>query len=29
MGDYHDHSFKKDVLSMADVFEKFVDTCLK
>ena len=28
MGDYHDHYLKKDVL-LADVFEKFVDTCLK
>ena len=29
MGDYHDHYFKKDVLFLADVFEKFIDTCLK
>ena len=29
MGDYHDHYFKKNVLFMADVFEKFIDTCLK
>ena len=29
MGDYHDHYFKKDVLLLADVFEKFNDTCLK
>ena len=29
MGDYHDHYFKKDVLLLADVFEKFIDTCLK
>ena len=29
MGDYHDHYLKKDVLLLADVFEKFVDTCLK
>ena len=29
MGDYHDHSLKKDVLLLADVFEKFIDTCLK
>ena len=28
MGEYHDHYFKKDVL-LADVFEKFIDTCLK
>ena len=29
MGDYHDHYSKKDVLLLADVFEKFIDTCLK
>ena len=29
MGDYHDHYFQKDVLLLADVFEKFIDTCLK
>ena len=29
MGDYHSHYFKKDVLLLADVFEKFIDTCLK
>ena len=29
MSDYHDHCFKKDVLLLADVFEKFVDTSLK
>ena len=29
MGDYHDHHLKKDVLLLADVFEKFIDTCLK
>ena len=29
MGDYHDHYFKKDVLLLADVFEKFINTCLK
>ena len=29
MGDYYDHYLKKDVLLLADVFEKFIDTCLK
>ena len=29
MGDYHDHYLRKDVLLLADVFEKFIDTCLK
>ena len=29
MGDYPDHYLKKDVLLLADVFEKFIDTCLK
>ena len=29
MGDYLDHYLKKDVLLLADVFEKFIDTCLK
>ena len=29
MGDYHDHYFKKDVLLLADAFEKFIKTCLK
>ena len=29
MGDYHDHYFKKDVLLLADVFEKFINTCIK
>ena len=29
MGDYHDHNFKKDLLLLADVFEKFIDACLK
>ena len=29
MGDYHDHYLKKDVLLFADVFEKFIYTCLK
>ena len=29
MDDYHDHYLKKDVLLLADVYEKFIDTCLK
>ena len=29
MGDYHDHYLKKDVLLLADVYETFIDTCLK
>ena len=29
MGDYHYHYLEKDVLLLADVFEKFIDTCLK
>ena len=29
MGDYHDHYLNKDVLLLADVFEKFIDTCSK
>ena len=29
MGDYHDHYLKKDALLLADVFEKFINTCLK
>ena len=29
MGDYHDHYLKKDVLQLADVFEKFISVCLK
>ena len=29
MGDYHDHYLRKDVLLLADVYEKFIGTCLK
>ena len=29
IGDFHDHYLKKDVLLLADLFEKFIDTCLK
>ena len=29
MGDYHDHYLKKDVLLLADVFERIISTCLK
>ena len=29
MGDYHDHYLKNDVLLSADVFKKFIATCLK
>ena len=28
ISDYHDHYLKKDVLLLADVFQKFVDTYL-
>ena len=29
MGDYHDYYLKKNVLQLADIFEKFIGTCLK
>ena len=29
MGDYHDHYLKKDILLLADVFERFIGTCSK
>ena len=29
MGDYHDRYLQKYVFLLADVFEKFIDTCLK
>ena len=29
MGDHHDHHLKANVLLLADVFEKFIDTCLE
>ena len=29
MGDYHDHYLRKDVLLLADIFQKFIDTCMK
>ena len=29
MSDYHDHYLKKHVLLLADVFEKFIDSCVK
>ena len=29
MSDFHDNYLKKDVLQLADVFEKFIGTCFK
>ena len=29
MVDYHDHYLKKDVLLLAGVFKKFINTCLR
>ena len=29
MGDYDDHYLKNDVLLLAHVFERFIDTCLQ
>ena len=29
MADYHDHHLKKGLLQLTDIFEKFIDTCLK
>ena len=29
MDDYHNHYLKKDVLFLADVFQNFINTCLK
>ena len=29
IGDYRDHYLQKDVLLLADVYEKFIYTCLK
>ena len=29
MGDYHDHYLRKDILLLADVYEKFIVTFLK
>ena len=27
IGDYHDHYLRKDILLLADIFEKFINTC--
>ena len=29
MGDFYDHYLKKDALLLADLFERFISTCLK
>ena len=29
MDGYHDHFLKKNVLLLAEVLEKFIDTCMK
>ena len=29
MGEYHNHYLEKDIFLLANVFEKFIDTCLK
>ena len=29
MSDYHDHYLKNDILLLAEVFEKFINACLK
>ena len=29
MGDYHDIYLNTDVLLLADIFEKFINTCLE
>ena len=29
MGDYHDHYLRKDILLLADIFEKFISMCIK